>query len=214
MIKASLVHRSRGLLAGLLSCAVLASAPAFARDIENLATLQREIAVAEEVIVSAMRRSLRDSLRLSNVSSDYLARQGALITMDVSASWVSVERNDPDLHISAEIESLSDIPEMVQEIIDQLDIAVTPYAPEELEGLRMLRDEQRELRDERREIYGELRRERRALLRAEADEREEIETVIAGLEEQLRVIEEAEAVISPSHNNPRSLALLSLISNR
>ena len=154
-------------------CAVVTpfgTPPVDAREVDDLAVLQRKVAVAEEAISSSMRRTLRDTLRVSNVESGYLARRGVLIFMDVSASWVSVKRRNSDLQISADLDSLADIPEMVQDIIEQLDITIAPYAPEELEALGELRNEQRELRDQRRDIYADLRHDRRAMVRAREEE--------------------------------------------
>ena len=155
-----------------------------AREVERLEQINRDLDVIENVFRSAMREAAHDRVRISNVRSDYLARQGVLVTMDVSASWISINRFNNDINIDADIQSLAEIPEMIRDILSELKLAVAPYEPQELEELRALRTEQHDIRSDRRKTSRSLHNERLKLARTtdeddQADIQERIEELKA-----------------------------------
>jgi hypothetical protein len=178
----------------LLLASVLAALPVAARDVDKFEEVEREVAVAADVIGSALRETFGPRLRVGPVAADFLARQGVLMTVELGPGS-RMRNGNGGVQISTEIDSLAEIPLMVREIIEQLDIAIAPYAADELENLRELREEQRDLRDERREIHGRLRIQRRTAAQADSSQRERIDREIAALEDALRVVDEAEATI-------------------
>ena len=170
-----------------------------AREVEQLEQINRDMDVIENIFTSVMREAAKDRVRIRNVRSDYLAGQGVLVTMDVSASWIYVNRFNNDISIDADIRSLSEIPEMVQDILAELRIAITPYEPEELEELRELRTLQREARTQRRKVARSLYEQRRQLVRTtDADDQEAIQERIDELKDELEVLSGQEAVIDNS----------------
>ena len=153
-----------------------------AREVERLEQINRDLDVIENVFRSAMREAAHDRVRISNVRSDYLARQGVLVTMDVSASWISINRFNNDINIDADIQSLAEIPEMIRDILSELKLAVAPYEPQELEELRALRTEQHDIRRDRRKISRSLHNERLQLARTtDEDDQADIEERIEEL---------------------------------
>lgn len=163
------------------------SATAYARVVPELDKIHRELRVAEEVLGAALRDHVEDRVKISQVHAQYLARQGVLVSVNVSTPWISFRTpGENTLEIEADLQRLNEIPEMVHDILSQLDITIAPYEPEELEELRSLRDEQRSLREEQRRLRSRLREQRRELVRAEgSDERESIAEGITDLETEL-----------------------------
>ncbi len=185
------------LLLFALTCACACTA--VAREVEKLEQINRDMDVIENIFASVMRQATRDRVRISNVRSDYLAGQGVLVTMDVSASRIYVNRFNNNIQIDADIQSLSEIPEMVQEILSELRIAITPYEPEELEELRELRTEQRKARAHRRNIARSLYEQRKKLVRTtDEDEQEDIQELVDELKDELEALSAQEAVIDSS----------------
>ena len=168
----------------------LFSANAAARDINDIEAHQRETRIVADVMRSALRQELRQDVRVTNVSAEYLPKQGVLLSVTLNTPWLKIdERGEPHFEFHGNI-SLPEIPAMVNNILQDLQINVAPYEPEALEELRDLREEQRELRSEARDTRAELRSERRDLIRSEGDhERGQIESEIARLEEQLSRID-------------------------
>jgi len=158
----------------------------FAKSVDNLDRLVREVDIAADVFRSSIRKRVSDRLRVSNVQGAYLARQGVLISMDVNTPWIRMdELAERSADIGREVDSFEQIPEMVHEILSELKIAVAPYEPEELAELRELRHEQRDLRSAQREIRAKLREQRRKLLRAQGAELADIAVTIEALEDEL-----------------------------
>lgn len=185
------------LLLFALTCACACTA--VAREVEKLEQINRDMDVIENIFASVMRQATRDRVRISNVRSDYLAGQGVLVTMDVSASRIYINRFNNDIQIDADIQSLSEIPEMVQEILSELRIAITPYEPEELEELRELRTEQGKARRHRRNINRSLYEQRKKLVRTtDEDEQEDIQELVDELKDELEALSAQEAVIDSS----------------
>ncbi len=162
-----------------------------ARSAEEWPDIRREINVTEDVLAATLREELANDNHVSSVEGIYLPRQGVLFNVQLSAPWFSIdtEENGTDVHINADL-NLEEIPRMVHDILAELQIAVAPYAPEELAELKALREEQRELRREQRDLRSNLRKLRREQVR-ERDEsaREDIREQIAELEVELEAAE-------------------------
>ncbi len=155
--------------------------------------VQRQIKVTEEVLEATLRDSLGKDLKVSSVRGTYLPNQGVLFNTKLSVPWVSVNTDDDGtgVHIKADL-NLEEIPRMVHDILAELQIAVEPYAAEELSALKDLREEQRDLRKDERDIRSKLRKLRREQVREkDRDDREEIGEEIADLELELEATETA-----------------------
>lgn len=162
---------------------------ALAREITDLDAIQREARIVADVMKAALRSELTDGVRVTSVHAEYLARQGVLVSVRLNAPWLTINDNDSSIAIAGEI-NLDEIPSMVENILADLQIEVSPYEPEALEALRALRSEQRELRLEQRGIRAKLREKRRALVRAEDDgDREDVQEDIADLERELLAVD-------------------------
>ncbi len=169
----------------------------WARTPERLAEVQREMRIVADVMKSVLRDELEDDARVTRVSAQYLARQGVLISVSLNSPWFTVNENGErafqfDGQIS--IPRVPEIPRMVEDILSELEIDISPYEPQALEELRELRAEQRELRLQQRETRSLLRQKRRDMVRAESTDDEDSEArldrEIDGLEEELEVLEQ------------------------
>ena len=175
----------------LLRCTLCASLlvpalTALARTPDDLEALQRETRITADVMKAVLREGLRDETRITKVTADYLADQGVLINVVLNSPWLSISEDARGVEISGQI-SISDIPPMVEDILNDLQIDIAPYEPEALEELRELRAEQREMRLEQREIRARLREKRRALVRSDdGSGRETLERDIAQYERDLK----------------------------
>ena len=158
----------------------------YARTPDNLEALQRETRIAADVMKAALRDGLRDETRITKVTAEYLAEQGVLINVVLNTPWLSIAEGHRGVEITGQI-SIADIPPMVEDILNDLQIDIAPYEPEALEELRELRSEQREMRLEQREIRASLRDKRRALVRSEDEtERGALEREIEAHERDLK----------------------------
>ena len=161
-----------------------------ARTPDDLPQIQRETRIVEEVLQSALREEFRRELRVTRVEAEYLAPQGVLVAITLNTPWLQIdERGETSFQFHGDI-SLPEIPAMVTNILEDLQIRVAPYEPEALEELRELREEQRALRMEGREQRSELRAKRRALVRTDdRDDKRDLEQDIERIEEQLALID-------------------------
>ncbi len=176
--------------------ALLTPAASLAREPENLEAIQREARIVADVMRSAMRGELKD-VRVTSVSAEYLPRQGVLVSVKMNAPWLQIDNNDATIQINGNNIDLEQIPSMVENILADLQIDVTPYEPEALTELRALRAEQRALRLEQRQIRSELRRQRRELVRIDdRAERQDAEDRIAELERELTAVDEQYDMLS------------------
>ncbi len=185
----------RTLTALALSACVL---HADARNAEQWPDIRREINVTEDVLAATLREEFAGDTHVNSVEGIYLPRQGVLFNVQLSAPWFSIdtEEHGADVHINADL-NLEEIPRMVHDILAELQIAVAPYAPEELAELKSLREEQRELRREQRELRSTLRKLRREQVRErDEDARDGIREQIADLEVELEAAEAAGEALS------------------
>ena len=181
---------TRLILAAMLPALLMIPAMAQARTPDDLQAIQREARIVADVMKSALRSELRDDVRVTGVSAEYLAKQGVLISVKVNTPWLAINDSESILEINGRELRLDEIPTMVENILSDLQIDITPYEPEALEALRALRSEQRELRLEQRQIRSKLRSSRRALVRADNDnDRQDVEEDIADLERELAAVD-------------------------
>lgn len=178
----------RAICALLGTCLALVSLSGHARTPGKLDDIQRETRIVADVFRAALRDQLKGELRVTDLHAEYLAQQGVLVSVTLNRPWLKIDdAGHPSLEFHGNI-AWPEIPAMVENILHDLHIDIAPYAPEDLEALRDLREEQRELRMEARELRARLRDERRALVREEdPDHRLAFEDSIQRLEEELRV---------------------------
>ena len=172
----------------LLALALSLSAlPTPAREVNNLDPISRELKVARDVFRSAMKNSLPDRIRVSNVRAQFLARQGVLVSMDIAVPWFDVDGfANRSVELSNDVESVHDLPELVNEILAELNVAMDQYPPEELTQLRALQAEQRGIRRTRSDLRGTLRSLRRAL--DGADDTDSLDLEIAEIESEIEAL--------------------------
>ncbi len=191
-----MIQRPQRSCAGLFAAALLAlpgllfAGLSSAKTPNDLEAIQREARIVADVIKSALRDEVREGMRVTSVESQYLARQGVLVSIDVHAPWITVnEQGNAEFEFDGTI-SIPEIPTMVENILQDLQINIAPYEPETLNELRDLRDEQRELRLEQRKIRASLRSTRRELVRTDEDgKRDELSEEIWRLEQELAEVD-------------------------
>ena len=166
--------------------AAVIATPGLAREPDDFEQMKREIKIAEDVIEAALRASLEEEFRVSEVDANYLADQGVLINVSLT--------NRSDSH-DLEITGLDQIPTVVQNILNKVQIEIEPYEPEELAELRDLREEQRQIRNQQRNVRRDLRSKRSQLSRADGDNVAEIDDEIMVLEEELAALEHDYAIL-------------------
>lgn len=179
-------------IAGLL-LAVASLSPA--RTVDNLDTLLQELQIARDVFQSAMTHAVGPRLRITGVNAEYLPQQGVLVSMNVVQPWIDVDQfTERSIELGNEVQTLHDVPELVYEIMTELNMAIAPYDPELLDELRELREEQRVVRSAQRNLRSQLREARRDKNRA-ADGAQELDEHIAELEVELDgLVDEYEAL--------------------
>jgi len=161
-----------------------------ARGVDNLDPIIREMEIAKDVFRSSMSKSLSQDIRIASVDAQYLAQQGVLISINVVRPWFTVSERGQHITFDADFQTISDIPRVVQDIFEKLNISMPPYDTEELDELRELRTEQRELRKEERQLQKKTRVKRREFVRADdTDDREDIAREINDLERELKGVE-------------------------
>lgn len=169
----------------LLMMLVVLTQSGWARPIADLDALLTELDIARDVFRSAMTHAVGARLRVTGVNVEYLPQQGALVSMNVVQPWIDVDSfTDRSVELGREVETLQDVPELVYEIMTELNFAIAPYDPELLEELRELREEQKVVRSAQRKLRSQLREARRAKNRAE-DDAAELDEHIAELEQEL-----------------------------
>ena len=184
----------------LLSILLLTtSLPLTARSPDDLQDILRETRIVADVLNSALRQELRKDLRVTQLDAQYLAAQGGLVSVKLNSPWLKFdERGEPEFEFHGNI-SLPEIPAMVNDILNELEINMSPYEPETLEDLRELREEQKQLRMDIRESRSVLRTKRRELVRTASNEshkRDTLEEEIQRLQDELKLLEEQNGALS------------------
>ena len=170
----------------ILAALSMAAWSAQAKEPNDLDQIKREIKIAEDVIEAALRAKLEDVFRVSDVEANYLANQGVLVNVTLTNRSVTHD---------IEITGLDQIPTVVQNILNKVQIEIEPYEPEELAELRELREEQRQIRNQQRNVRRDLRSMRSQLSRANSDDTDEIEDEIARLADELANLEHDYAIL-------------------
>ena len=165
-------------------------APTHAREIADLQDIQRETRIVSDVMRSALRDQLNGEVRVTSISAEYLARQGVHVSVTLNTPWLKInDGGETTFDFHGDVRMV-EIPEMVSNILNDLQLNIPPYEPEALEDLKALREEQRELRRDSRELRSDLREKRRELVRADdSDKEEDLKNQIASLEKQLQTVE-------------------------
>ncbi len=159
-----------------------------ARNVADLEAINQELEIARDVFRSAMAHAVGQRLRVTGVDTQYLARQGVLVSMSIVMPWIDVDEfTERSLDLSTEVETLHDIPELVYEIMTELNIAIAPYDPDLLEELRALREEQGVLRSAQRQLRAQLRESRRERNRLDGDT-DALDERIGELEKELNAL--------------------------
>jgi hypothetical protein len=167
--------------AALLTLACTATA----KPVADMAAVLQELEIAKDVFRSAMSHAIGTTLRVTGVDAEFLPQQGVLVSMSVVQPWVDVDQfTERSNDLSSSVETLHDVPELVYEIMTELNMAIAPYDPELLEELRELREEQKVVRSAQRALRSQLREARRAKSQA-ADDAAELDEHIAELEVEL-----------------------------
>jgi len=157
----------RGACALLLLLSASASA---AREVGNMEDILRELEIGRDVFRSAMSQAMGSRLKVTNVDAQYLPQQGVLVSMSVVQPWIDLDEfSEKSIDLNTDVQTLHDVPELVAEIMSELNMVIAPYDPVMLGELRDLRDEQREIRASQRKLRAELREARRQRNRAEGD---------------------------------------------
>ena len=161
------------------------SATLGARPVDDIDARLQELQIARDVFQSALSHAVGPRLKVTGVNAEYLPEQGVLITMNVVQPWIDVDQfTERSIELGNEVQTLHDVPELVYEIMTELNMAIAPYDPELLEELRELREEQQVVRSAQRNLRSQLREARRGKNRAE-DDAVELDEHIAELEVEL-----------------------------
>lgn len=172
------------LLSGALVGGAAASAPAQAPGDHTPAGYEgiaQELRLGREALRSTLEDTLPEGVTLVELETGYLAAQGLLVIADLARPWY--RRGTLDL--DADLSGLEEIPDMVHEILRELDLGLSRQQVDELEELRGLRDAERAARAEQRAIRGQLRELGRRRLLAEGAEARTLEGEIDTLEAEL-----------------------------
>ena len=173
------------------SLTLLTISLSYAKEPDDLAAILKETQVTEKILEGALREELRRDTRVTSVAAEFIAPQGVVVAISLNTPWLRYdERGEPSFEFHGNI-TLPEIPAMVTNILQDLQLNAAPYEPEALEDLRELREEQRDLRTEQREFRSELRAKRRALVRERDDsDKRQLEEEISRVERELALIDQ------------------------
>jgi hypothetical protein len=171
-----------------------AATAASARTPEDYAKIRRELRIGADVLRAALANAIPQSQRVVNVEAGYLAGQGVLVIVDLANPWFRFDHRSID--IDPEITRLEHIPDMVHDILADLNLGLSRHQVEDLKELREIRDAQRGVRAEQRALRSKLRELRRQLQRTgNAAEVDRLHTHIATLEADLAAAEDEERTL-------------------
>lgn len=163
--------------------------------------IARELRVGADVFRAALTDAMPEERRVLDVEAGFLAHQGVLVTAEVADPWFHGRAID----IGRDITSLEQIPEMVQEILSDMNLGLTTHQAEELKELREIRDAQRRVRAQQRELRAERREKRRALLRRENESASDtLRRQIDELDQQLAALQGEERALEADVRAARS----------
>lgn len=147
------------------------------------ADMVRELRIGGDVLRSALADALPEDLRLVDVEAGYLADQGVLVIVDLARPWYRLDGTE--LEVDPEVLDLEHMPQMVQDILAELDVGLSRRQVGELAELRDIRDAQRSVRAEQRDLRARLRELGRDRLRSEGAAVVRLDTQIADLQARL-----------------------------
>ena len=128
------------------------------------------------------------------VEAGYLAAQGVLVIVDLASPWYRLDARDVDL--APELSSLEQIPDMVHEILAEMNLGLSRGEVAELQALRSIRDQQQALRAEQRALRARLRELRRERLRAPPDRAQSLSRQIDALDSELAAADARERALA------------------
>ena len=172
-------------LAAMALATLVAANAAGAAAPARLDALDREMRVLANVLEAALRDAPGVGKRVRRVEVDYLAGQGALVTLSLARGWFGSYR----VELGADANGVIAVPGMVHDILADLQIPASPWDAEELEALRELRQEQRGLRREQRELRKKIRKHRRQQALEGDGEEGDGEAEIEALQRELAALE-------------------------
>lgn len=158
----------------------------------HLDALRQEMAVAEDVFQAALGNA--PGVRVWDVEADYLAAQGVLLSMAVRKGWFGTGRARV-VKIVQDTEIGVPIPDMVHEILADLDIPGLAHRAPDFEVLNELREQQRALRNQQRKVRHRVWQTRLEIATGQ-DEEEGADTVVALEAESERLDAERKALES------------------
>jgi hypothetical protein len=159
-VRTTLLTLALLLAAGLAAGPSRASeTPAAGRPLDEGDRVRRELRIGGDVLRAALSETLPANLRIVDLEAGYLTGQGVLVIVDLSSPWFRVDGDS--IEVEPDIAHLEQIPDMVHEILSELNLGLTRYQTEELQELRDIRDTQRAARAEQRALRAELRQARR-----------------------------------------------------
>lgn len=181
-------------LCAMLAAATMAPGVAAGRVPDANEEIRRELRIGADVLRAALAEALPESRRVLDVDAGFLADQGVLVLVDVASPWFRLNPRGVDR--DSEITSLEQIPDMVQEILSDLNIGLSRHQTEELTELRDIRDRQRAVRAEQRALRADIRGKRRQLLDADESTAAALEAQIDALEKDLAAADEDERILN------------------
>lgn len=122
----------RSLLVTATSLTLPAPAPAASpRAPEDYPQIRRELRIGADVLRAALDDAVPESRRVVDVETGYLAGQGVLVIVDLVSPWLRIDGRSID--IAPEITGLERIPDMVHEILTELNLGLPRHQVEDLE---------------------------------------------------------------------------------
>lgn len=167
----------------LLAAAATGSAPlhAAAPDFEQI---RRDLRIGADVMRSSLLEVMPESRQVVELEAGYLEGQGVLVIVELAGPWLRLDGRRIELR--EELTSLEQIPEMLQEILTEVDLGLPREQVATLEELREIRDIGRAVRAEQRALRAEIRAKRRELQRTgDSDAAETLAAEIEALRQNL-----------------------------
>lgn len=169
-----------------------AAQPATADD---YAGINRELESAARDFEAALTDQLGPRRRVVDAAAGYLAGQGVLLSVDLADTWFRAGSGDTP--IGDELTHLDRIPDMVHDILTELDLGLSRHQVQDLDALREVRDAQKVERAAQRALRRKLREARLALQRGSGSEGEEaVRDRIDDLRAELEASEKREQTLS------------------
>lgn len=164
------------------------------RALQGYDELSRQLRAGGDRFRAGLEDALPDGVRVVGVEAGYLAGQGVLVIVDLASPWYRLDGGDIDL--APELSSLEQIPDMVHEILTEMNLGLSRGEVAELQALRRIGDEQRALRAEQRALRARLRELGRERLRAPPQQAEALSRELDALESELAAAQARERALA------------------